>query len=545
MRGGRKVGPALALVPAAMNSVPRKTTRKRLVFGALGLVVLISLSVVWLATRGYRPGPLKGKIEALLSDELESEVTLGSLEGRVFPRISLTGGMLVVRHKGRTDIPPLLMVKHFEIHASLSGLMARPRHVAEVRLQGLEVNIAPGRDDEDEVDQRSETAPDGEDGKVDGFTEVIIDHFEAPDTVLTLIPKKPNKPPKVFTIHQLVMTSVGRGLKIPYIAVLTNPVPKGEIETSGTFGPWNVPHPASTPVAGNYTFAKADLNTIDGLSGILSSEGTFDGPLKKIHVQGTTDTPKFQVDAGGQAVPLTTKFTATVDGSDGDTILDQVDAKFLNTELTAKGAVIGLEGVHGRQVDLDVVVTNGRVEDLLKLAVDSDKPILKGNVQFKAKIGVPPRKAKVLDKLTLRGTFGLTQAKFTDSSVQTKITGLSKHGQGMANEESLPDVMSNLRGTFIIENATAIFPSLRFGVPGAAVELAGRYGMRTQNIDFHGHLVMDATISQAAGGGIKSFFLKAVDPFFKKDGKGTVLPIKITGNRKDPKFGLELFGKKK
>ena len=40
-------------------------------------------------------------------------------------------------------------------------------------------------------------------------------------------------------------------------------------------------------------------------------------------------------------------------------------------------------------------------------------------------------------------------------------------------------------------------------------------------------------------------FGRTVDPFFKKNGKGTVLPIKITGNRKDPKFGLELFGKKK
>ena len=146
--------------------------------------------------------------------------------------------------------------------------------------------------------------------------------------------------------------------------------------------------------------------------------------------------------------------------------------------------------------------------------------------------------------MILRGTFGLTQAKFTDSSVQTKITGLSKHGQGMNNDDLLADVMSNLRGTFVIENATATFPALRFGVPGAAVNLSGRYGMRTQDIDFHGQLTMDATISQAAGGGIKSFFLKAVDPFFRKNGSGTVLPIKITGNRKDPKFGLEFFGKK-
>jgi hypothetical protein len=144
----------------------------------------------------------------------------------------------------------------------------------------------------------------------------------------------------------------------------------------------------------------------------------------------------------------------------------------------------------------------------------------------------------------LSGTFSLTQAKFTDVSVQSKVTGLSRHGQGKDNDEAFADVLSNIRGRFVFENAVATFPQLTFGVPGAMVDLAGRYAIRKQDLDFHGHLVLDATISQAAGGGIKSFFLKAVDPFFRKNGKGTVLPIKITGNRKDPKFGLELFKSK-
>jgi hypothetical protein len=524
-----------------MSAVYKKPTRVRLILGVLAVAGVAALLALFLVERAYRPAAVKGRIEALLSDQLESEVTIQSLEGHFFPRISLSGGGMVVRHKGRTDVPPLLTIEHFEIRASLRALMHRPRHVSEVRLHGLQVHIAPS-DDDDENDDRSPDAAADADNPIH---DVTIDRFEAPDTVLTLIPKKPNKPPKIFTIHHLVMEKVGRGHVIPYIAVLTNPVPKGEIDASGTFGPWNIPHPARTPVMGKYAFANADLNTVDGLSGILSSEGSFEGPLNRIKVKGTTDTPKFQVDAGGQSVPLKTTFAATVDGSDGDTYLDRVDAKFLSTSVIAKGKVIGLEGVHGRQVELDVRVEDGRVEDLLRLAVDSAKPILRGNVQFEARLVIPPRKAKVLDKMMLRGTFGLTQAKFTDPSVQTKITGLSKHGQGIDNDEALADVMSNLRGTFIIENAAVAFPNLKFSVPGAMVDLAGRYGMRTQDIDFHGHLSMDATISEASGGGIKSFFLKAVDPFFKKDGAGTVLPIKITGNRKDPQFGLELFGKKK
>ena len=161
------------------------------------------------------------------------------------------------------------------------------------------------------------------------------------------------------------MDSLGINETMPFIATLTNPIPKGEIETSGTFGPWNVAHPARTPVTGKYTFDNANLDTIEGLAGVLSSTGYFTGPLNRIEVKGTTDTPKFQVDAGGLPVPLKTTFTAIVDGSDGDTYLNRVDATFLDTSLTAHGAVIGFEGVRGRQVEVDVTIQQGRIEDLL------------------------------------------------------------------------------------------------------------------------------------------------------------------------------------
>ena len=46
--------------------------------------------------------------------------------------------------------------------------------------------------------------------------------------------------------------------------------------------------------------------------------------------------------------------------------------------MTAHGAVIGLEGVRGRRIEVDVNMENGRIEDLLRLAVQSDKPILLG-----------------------------------------------------------------------------------------------------------------------------------------------------------------------
>jgi hypothetical protein len=58
-----------------------------------------------------------------------------------------------------------------------------------------------------------------------------------------------------------------------------------------------------------------------------------------------------------------------------------------------------------------------------------------------------------------------------------------------------------------------------------------------------GHLRMQAKISQVVGGK-KSIFLKAIDPFFAKNGAGTDLPISITGTHDKPVFGVTVFHKK-
>lgn len=523
-----------------MVRVYKKLTRRTRILLITALIAIAgAVLMLGVLSVPIRSDTLKERVIALLSEELESEVTIETLEGRVFPRVAVSGTGVVIRHKGRTDVPPLITIEGFEIRGSLRELMQQPRRVGEVRLRGLEVKIPPA-DDEPQAakKQRSEAETQAE---IRRLQRVVIDRFEAPDTVITLIPRRAGKPPKVFTVHHLVMDSLGVSQTIPYIATLTNPVPKGEIETSGTFGPWNVAHPARTPITGKYVFEKANLNTIKGLAGVLSSTGEFRGPVNRIEVEGTTDTPKFQVDAGGLPVPLKTRFVAVVDGSDGDTYLTNVDASFLDTAMTARGKVVGLEGVRGRQVEVDVDMQNGRIEDLLRLAVHSDTPILRGAARLRARLVIPPEEKKVIDRLQLRGEFALSQATFTDATVQAKLVGLSRRGQGMNKRQEIGDVLSNLRARFVVEHAAARFSSLTFSVPGATVELAGRYGLRDELMDFRGKLKLQATLSQVAGGGVKGFFLKAFDPFFRKPDAGMVLPIKIAGTRKNPKFGLDMF----
>ena len=75
-------------------------------------------------------------------------------------------------------------------------------------------------------------------------------------------------------------------------------------------------------------------------------------------------------------------------------------------------------------------------------------------------------------------------------------------------------------------------------MPGADVALHGTYTVATGGLDFRGTLRMQATVSQAVGG-FKSIFLKPFDALFRKDGAGAVLPIRISGTRLAPKFGVE------
>jgi hypothetical protein len=102
--------------------------------------------------------------------------------------------------------------------------------------------------------------------------------------------------------------------------------------------------------------------------------------------------------------------------------------------------------------------------------------------------------------------------------------------------------VSDLHGAFHLEKGVIHFSSLTFSVSGAVIDLAGTYDIRGGGLDFNGHLRLQAKLSQTVTGA-KSFFLKAFDPFFKKEGAGAVLSISITGTRDKPTFGVSVFHK--
>jgi AsmA-like C-terminal region len=498
---------------------------------------LVTIAIV--AGIGSRTSSLRSLVVSTLSERLDSEVELSGFSVDTFPTVTVQGDGLVIRHRGRRDVPPLVSVKSFTVTGGVLDLIRRPRRFRVVTLDGLEINIPP-----DGLNiKRGASQPSDEQPPVDaeiGPSPLIVERLFSRDATLRIIPRRADKDPKEFAIHTLEMSSLGLGQQMPFKAELTNPIPKGAIQTNGTFGPWRREDPGATPLSGHYVFGRADLDTIKGIGGILDSTGDFSGQLNRIAVKGQTTTPDFHIDISGQPVPLNTRFEAVVDGTDGDTYLNDVDATLQKTSISAKGEVTGTKGVKGRTIKLDVRIPDGRIEDLLRLAIKAEQPLMVGDVTLHTDFLLPPGEPDVIDRLELAGQFGLESATFTDRDVQKKLAEMSKRAKGADDPRPPENVMTDLRGRFRLKHSLLSFSNLTFAIPGATVNLQGTYALKSEAIEFDGTLRMQATISEAAGGGMKSVFLKLVDPLFRDRKSGAVVPIKVTGTREKPKFGVDI-----
>jgi hypothetical protein len=408
-------------------------------------------------------------------------------------------------------------------------------HVDTVHIKGLALNLPP-REQRGELRSMSPKS-----GKIS----ITVDKFICDDAKLIINTLKPGKLPLEFDIESLRMKSIGPEQPMHFDAKLTNPRPVGEILSSGSFGPWQPDSPRDTRVSGTYSFEHADLGTIRGIGGTLSSKGNYDGVLDRIVVDGATETPNFRLAVSGRAVPLHTDFHAIVDGTTGDTYLQPVRATLLSTPMVATGAIVRVKDPNGHHIDLNVTIEKGKIEDLLRLAVKTEPPVMMGTVHLQTKLDLPPGQAMVSDRLGLRGHFRVSGVHFNNEKIQSKVDALSMRSQGKPKlaTDNIPDnVQSEMRGVFQLREGELSFSELHFRVPGTRVSMTGVYTLDGREFDFHGKARMNARLSQMVTGW-KSVLLKPVDPFFSKDGAGTEIPIKVTGTEGEPHFGPD-FGHK-
>lgn len=542
------------------NELPRPRRRwwQRAWFKTLIVLVVIGMAIVVIAAEWaiHHAEPIiRARVVQTLSARFHSPVELDHLGISLIRGVELSGTGVEVEgdglripYLGGEDQPenvtrpdkdvPMVSVRHFTFQTRVRGLLHAPTRIAEVDVDGMELHIPP-------AGQRGDIfGPQG--GRHRPKITLLVKEILCKNVKLFVETKKPGKDPLQFDIQNLDLRDVGEGRPFLYRAELINPKPIGEVHAEGHFGPWNADEPRDTALDGNYSFSHADLNTIKGISGILSSHGQFSGVLDHITIDGETNTPDFSLDVSDHPMPLHTVFHAYVDGTNGDTFLDPVHARLQQSDFTARGKVVVIKG-KGHDIQMSVDIPHARMEDFLELGVKTQPPLMNAVIAMEGRLHIPPGDARVPQKMQLVGSFQLHDVRFNNPAIQDKVDGLSARAQGNPkavaaySTDKQAEVSSRMSANFSLEHGLVNVHDLQYEIPGALVLMNGVYSTNGNLFEFKGHVRTDATASQMVTGW-KSWLLKPVDPFLKKNGAGLQLPISISGTQGDVHFGLALHG---
>ena len=526
----------------------RRWWQKRWLQWLAGVVSLglIAVAVAFQYVASHAEPILRQRIIDTVSKRFNSPVALDRVEISALKGLAVTGEGLRVQYVAGptqpglpTDTQPMLSVRRFQFRTDFRSLLHSSTSIGIVYVEGMELHIPP-------ADRRGALLGKSDTQSTQPKLALIVSHIVCDDAKIFIETSKPGKDPLEFDIQHLELTDMVWQRAFHYDALLTNPKPIGLIHSVGSFGPWHGAVPRDTPIDGDYNFSHADLNSIKGIGGMLSSTGHFAGQLGRITVDGATDTPNFSLDTSNHPVPLHTQFHAIVDGTTGDTTLDPVQAHMLNSNFTARGTVTKITGA-GHDIALDVDMPNARIEDMLQLAVKTQPPLMRGALTMRAKVHIPPGQIRVAQKLELTGRFDVRSVSFSNPKVQDEVDGMSMRAQGKPQEAKdagsnrKPEVSSEMKADFTLGNAMATVHNLDYEIPGAHVLMDGVYSLNGEVFEFKGHVRTDATASQMVTGW-KSWILKPVDPFLKKNGAGLELPISISGAKGDIHFGLAMHG---
>jgi hypothetical protein len=519
---------------------------------ACGLLLLLAVAAGMVEFGLRRAEPfLRAQIIASLENRFHARVELDSFHISLADGLWAEGNGLRIwppAEVAAVAIPvgagkPLINLDEFRFHAPLRYRPGKPIRVERVELKGLSIHLPPR--------SHFEHLAAGRPGEAALLVRFAVETLECTGAELVMETDKPGKLPLEFAIARLNLTNIASGGAIKFDAELTNPRPRGKITTTGSIGPWQGADFGDAPMQGEYRMEQAELASFKGIAGALSSTGRFAGTLRDLTVDGETETPDFRLTHFGNAMRLTTRFHARVDGTNGDTWLEPVEATLGHSHFSVKGSIVRLRGAvvdgaqqyGGHEIALTVNVDRGRIEDFLHLASRTPTPLLTGDVTVKTSLQIPPGQAPVHERLKLAGWFALENARFSSEKIQGRILELSLRGQGRTDELKSADpasILSQMQGSFQMAGGVVTLPALTYTVPGAAIQLKGTYGIEGGALHFDGSAKMDASVSKMVGGW-KGLLLTPADRFFKKEGAGTELPIHIEGTRDEPKFTID-FG---
>jgi hypothetical protein len=452
-----------------------------------------------------------------LESALNAKIAIQDYKETYFPPGCIAQGVTVTLAGARE---PISVFRKFSIEASYPGLLAH--QFSRIVLDGAVVSLPSV-------------------GSLSGLTtgkapQVVVGEIIADGSVLQVDGNR-------FDFRRLKAQNVGSGRAIVLDFDGQIPKPPGELAMKANVGPFTNTTSAQLPLSGSYTFKNAKLDVFQNLRGTLSSNGSFNGVLSRLNVSGSTDTPDFEVNGNGHQHHLKMDFRASVDGLNGDTTIESFRATLDQTTMTGHASVMDVGGQQGKTVSVEVSSGRGRVEDLLLLAVHEHRAPLLGSITFTAHAVVPPDDRRFTEKISGHSVFEITGARFANPTTQQSVASLSEEAEGEPRDA--PEaIREQVQAQVSVGDGVATFANILVRIPGAKAELSGPYNLITERVNLHGKSAMEAELSQTTTG-IKSFFLKFLDPFYKGKHAGAVVPVGITGTYHHPVFQVLTVKKKK
>jgi len=248
-------------------------------------------------------------------------------------------------------------------------------------------------------------------------------------------------------------------------------------------------------------------------------------------------------------------FHLTLDGTTGDTSFGPVQVNLPRGQFLAQGSmhIIPGEGPgtgadSGPDIQADITVPRGRIEELLEIGTNTRPTLMSGALTLRAHLHIPPGPQNVEQRMQATGSLTIDGTTMGDPKLQQSINSLSGLTQGnlsallgvlpMGGSAATP-VTSNITATFSLDGGLITVPTLRYTVPGSHVQLAGVYSLARNAFEFKGHYIPG---SGAAGSGgtaqpqaakpagkftLGSLLSKAAPMLLKAT--GIQVPVAITG----------------
>ena len=155
---------------------------------------------------------VRAQLVSILSEQLGARVELADLQVQLGRHVHVVGRGLVLHHRtGGQGRPPLVRIEHFTIVVPVLAILRKPIHVDRVTLDKLEIFLpkrrpgqAPAADAPVSNREASELHR-----ALHGPSPVVIDVLRSTDATLAIESSKPDRPPRTFEIHDLVLTDGG------------------------------------------------------------------------------------------------------------------------------------------------------------------------------------------------------------------------------------------------------------------------------------------------------------------------------------------------